>query len=73
MIAALRRALLWLAIYHQRIQINTRLGVMELVRCPLTLGRMAIALHHDRRELARLQDAYNATLPVERRIYWSMT
>jgi hypothetical protein len=71
-LTAARRAALWQAIYTKRVQIHSRQACMEHVRCPLTLGRMTVALHHDRCELSRLQDAYNATLPIERRVFWGL-
>lgn len=68
----LRRAGLWLAIFAVDVQIDGTTKTMQLVRCPLTLGRMEIARHVARAELARLRAEYNATLPVGQRRTWAM-
>ncbi len=71
-IALIRRIGLWLAIFALDIQIDGTAKAMELVRCPLTLGRMEIARHVARTERTRLRGQYNATFPVGKRRTWSM-
>lgn len=68
----IRRAGLWLAIFALDIQIDGTTKAMQMVRCPMTLGRMEIARHVTRAERTRLRGEYNATLPVGQRRTWSM-
>lgn len=71
-IILLRRAGLWIAMFAMEIQIDGTAKAMQLVRCPMTLGRMEIARHVARTELTRLRGEYNATYPAGQRKTWSM-
>lgn len=68
----IRRVGLWFAIFALDIQIDGTTKTMQLVRCPLTLGRMEIARHLARTERTRLRGEYNATFPVGQRRTWGM-
>lgn len=67
----LKRAGLWFAIFALDIQIDGTTKAMQLVRCPLTLGRMEIARHVARTERTRLRGEYNATFQPGYRKTWS--
>jgi len=68
----LRRAGLWFAIYALDVQIDGTTKAMEMVRCPMTLGRMEIARHIARTERTRLRGEYNATFKPGQRRTWSV-
>lgn len=68
----IRRVGLWFAIFALDIQIDGTTKTMQLVRCPLTLGRMEIARHLARTERTRLRGEYNATFPAGQRRTWGM-
>lgn len=68
----LRRIGLWLAIFAMDIQIDGTTKAMQLVRCPMTLGRMEIARHVARTERTRLRGEYNATFAPGKSRTWSM-
>ena len=70
--ALLRRTALWFAIFALDIQIDGTANAMQLVRCPLALGRMEIARHVARTERTRLRGEYNATFQPGKRKTWSM-
>lgn len=68
----IRRICLWFAIFALDIQIDGTTKTMQLVRCPMTLGRMEISRHVARTERTRLRGEYNATFPVGQRRTWRM-
>ncbi len=72
MINRIKRFILSLQIYALDIEIAGQGECLDLVRCPLTLGKIEIARTNARAERARLRSEYNALLPVGQRITWDM-
>lgn len=68
----LKRYSLWFQIYALNITIKGMNDCLDCVRDPITLNRIIIAKSNARRELVRLQGAYNGTLPVERQVFWTL-
>ena len=68
----LRRIGLWFAIRSVEITIAGQNECLACISDKLLEGRIIIARHEARRELARLRSEYNATLPKGRRVTWEM-
>lgn len=66
------RHVLWLQIYAMEILIAGQTECLASIGDPIYCGRIEIARHIARGELARLRSEYNATLPVGQRRTWSM-
>jgi hypothetical protein len=72
MLKLIYRWLLAMQIYAMEILIAGQTECIASVGDPIYCARIEIARHVARAELARLRSAYNATLPVGKRVTWSM-
>jgi hypothetical protein len=66
------RIALWFQMRSVEITIHGQTECLTMVGDPLLHGRITIARHEARRELARLRGLYIATLPPGRRITWEL-
>jgi hypothetical protein len=71
-LTAAARVVLWFQIRSVEITIHGQTECLAMVADPLLHGRITIARHEARRELARLRGRYIATLPPGRRIVWEL-
>jgi hypothetical protein len=71
-LTAATRVVLWFQIRSVEITIHGQTECLAMVGDPLLHGRITIARHEARRELARLRGRYIATLPPGRRITWEL-
>jgi hypothetical protein len=69
---AARRLILWFQMRSVEITIHGQTECLAMVGDPLRYGRILIARHEARRELARLRGKYIATLPPGRRVTWEL-
>ena len=71
-LTAATRIVLWFQIRSVEITIHGQTECLAMVGDPLLEGRIILARHEARRELARLRGRYIATLPPGKRITWNM-
>lgn len=71
-LAAIVRTALLFQIRSLEILIDGQGKALESVTCPLTQGRIILARHTARTELARVRSEYCAALPVGQRRIWRM-
>lgn len=69
---AVTRIALWFQIRSLEITIHGQTECLMMVGDPLLHGRIMLARHETRRELAIARSRYVATLPPGRRITWNM-